>query len=1064
VHRSNRLEVLADALAGVVERPKGGVLVREPIIVQSRGMERWVSMRLAERLGVWANPWFPFPRKFLEDVFDAAIGKAEAGFEKETLIWSISAALPRCLGDDEFAELRGYLRDDELGLKRLQLAERIAQVFDQYAVYRPEMVLAWEAGEGESWQALLWRELGGTHFAARSRDFLEAWARVGERPAGVPARVSLFGISSLPPRYMNVLAAMGKLVDVHAFLLGPSREQLTEETVKGHPLLASMARQGREFHEVTLGAARRAGCPCEGRDMYEDPGRGSMLEALQSDILSAAAGGRLDDDGSIVVHSCHGPMRAVEVLRDQLLDMFLDEALALEPRDVIVMTPDIDRYAPFVEAVFMADERGRGRIPIRIADRNVRSEHLVVDAFLAALETFGGRMTASGLLDLLALEPVRGRFGIEAGDLERIRTWVVDSGVRWGVDAEHREAVGRPGFSENTWRFGLDRLLLGYAMPGRGRASFGGVLPYDDIEGGEAELLGRFASFAEQVFRLRRDLATPRGIGEWKGVLESVLESLIESTNLSAWQHQMIRGALGGISERAAAGGSDEPVVLDAVVAHLERVLDSDRASHNFLGGGVTFCALLPMRSIPFKVVCLLGMDDDAFPRTMRSPSFDEIAGDPRAGDRSSREDDRYMFLEALLSARQRLVITYTGRSIKDNSERPPSVVVSELLDALGGGEHEDVRRRLVVRHPLQPFSPDYFGAGGDGRLFSYSRTHWEGASALVAERVEAPPFMRGRPLDAVESEELLVDDLLRYFQHPTRFFLQSRIGLYMADEEASIDDREPASLGPLERYALGSSLLERALEHDDLADAYPSVRAAGGLPLGSVGACAYADLVPEIEVLGHGAAAWMQGDPPDPVPVDVTIGGTRLAGMLPGVWPGAQLVHGYGKFNARRLLDIWIRHLLLASLEDEDLPSTSVLVARPGGGIKATSITLERVDDARARLHDLLEVYLTGQRVALPLFPEASSAYAGEWRRAEHLDEPDRHSAAMRRASDTFRGRWAAGGGESDAYVDRAFGSMDPLVAPGAALTFGLAAVMDFSGLALRIFDPLLSILQEGA
>ncbi len=1057
VHRSNRLEVLADALAGVVERPAGGVLDREPVIVQSRGMERWVSMRLAERLGVWAHPWFPFPRRFLEGVFDAVIGEAGGRFDEETLIWSIAAALPACLGDDEFAELEGYLRDDEGGLKRLQLAGRIAQVFDQYAVYRPETVLEWEAGRGGSWQALLWREMGGTHFAARSRDFLEAWAGTAERPAGVPPRVSLFGISSLPPRYMEVLAALARHVEVHAFLLGPSRLELTEDEARGHPLLASMVRQGREFHEITLAAARRAGCLGEGRDLFEDPGRGSVLACLQSDILDARQGGPAGDDGSIVVHSCHGPMRAVEVLRDQLLDLFSDETLGLEPQDVIVMTPDIDRYAPFVEAAFMTDERGRGRIPIRIADRSVRSEHLVVDAFLAAIETLGSRMTASGLLDLLSLEPVRARFGIGAGDLERIRTWVVEAGVRWGVDAEHREAFGRPGFSENTWRFGLDRLLLGYAMPGRGRESFGGVLPYDDVEGSEADLLGRLASFADRVFGLRRDLAAPRGIAGWREALEDLLGSLIESTNLTAWQHQTIRGALARCAERAAAGGFDEPVALDAVAAHLARVLDEGRTSHNFLGGGVTFCALLPMRSIPFKVVCLLGMDDDAFPRTARSPSFDEIAADPRPGDRSSREDDRYMFLEALLSARCRLVVTYTGQSIKDNSERPPSVVVSELLDALGAGDPEASRRRLVVRHPLQPFSPAYFG-GGDGRLFSYSRVHWEGATALAAPRVEAPAFMREGPLDAVESDRLQVDDLLRYFKHPTRFLLQGRIGLYVSEGEVAIDDREPDALGPLERHALGSSLLERALVHHDLADAYPAVRAAGGLPLGSVGACTYADLLPEIDELERAASGWMLGDPPDPVPVDVTVGATRLTGMLPGVWQGAQLVHGYGKFNARRLLDIWIRHLVLAAIEDPGLPSTSVLVARPGDGIRAASIVLERVDEPRSLLGDLLEVYFTGQRVALPLFPAASLAYADEWRKAEHLDDRERGAAALAGASRAFRGWRGAPGDASDAYVGRAFGRLDPLRAPGAGITSGLAPEMDFARLALRVFDPLLS------
>jgi exodeoxyribonuclease V gamma subunit len=374
-------------------------------------------------------------------------------------------------------------------------------------------------------------------------------------------------------------------------------------------------------------------------------------------------------------------------------------------------------------------------------------------------------------------------------------------------------------------------------------------------------------------------------------------------------------------------------------------------------------------------------------------------------------------------------------------------VVVSELLEALGGGE------RLVVRHPLQPFSPAYFRTD-DRRLFSYSRTSWEGATALVGERVEAAPFFGEQALDAVDGSELVVDDLLRYFRHPTRFLLQRRVGLYLADEGDAVDDREPVTLGPLERYSLGSSLLGRALEHGDLADAFPSVRAAGGLPLGAAGACAFADMVPEVETLGSEAASWMQGDPPDPVAVDVTVGGTRLGGTLPGVWPGAQLVHGYGKLDARRLLDIWIRHLVLLSLEDDDLPSTSVLVARPERAGGPSSVSLGRLEGAGELLADLVEVYLAGQREPLPLFPAASLEYVDGWHRAGHLDDADRHAEAMRRASAAFHRRWGAPGDAADRYVVRAFGSADPLE----------AGEGDFARLSLRVFDPLLEGLEEEA
>ena len=1108
VHRSNRAEALVDTLAEMVARPIGGPTARECVVVQGKGMERWVSMQLARRLGIWANPDFPFPRRLIERVLSAGLGppnEAASCFEPQTLLWSIAEILPAHLQRAQFAPVRAYLAGEAYAAKRIQLAQRIADVFDQYVVYRPRMVLEWETRPSDDWQAILWRALvarhGSTHIAARAVAFLDAARREPLELDAFPARVSLFGLSTLPPLYVEILAALPAAVQLHLFVLSPSREywgdirshrellrkhaatgidasdlDAVQAQVEGHPLLASLGRLGRDFQEELESAVDYEEVD---RDLYADPGTASMLTALQSDMLALRHRGvdhtfpRLAlhrDDTSISVHACHGPMREVEVLHDQLLARF-DADDSLQPRDVVVMSPAIDTYAPFIDAVFGAAGEHQPRIPYRISDRAPRVTDEVIEALMAVLATLGGRLSATEVLDLLRIDAVRARFDIAAEDLDLLRTWVAQSGTRWGIDAAHRAAEEQPGCIENTWRFGLDRLLLGYAMSGHERVLYAGVLPYDDMEGTAAELLGRLVEFCEALFELWRDLQAARTLETWRDDLAFLLQRMIASRNHTAHQHQHVRHTLAELARQAATAGFTGMIELDTLRNLLDVAFDRDVPARGFLAGGVTFCALVPMRSIPFRVVCLLGMNDDAFPRSQRPLGFDVMARRPQRGDRAARDDDRYLFLEAVLSARERLLITYVGQSIRDNTEVPPSVVVSELLDTLEASfevapltDAADARRatavraRVVVRHPLQPFSPTYFAADPASPLFSYATRYCEGARALQQPRQAQPRFLtQPVPVDPAAPGSVDVDALVRFFDHPVRAFLQGRLQLYLGSDAAMIDDREPMVLDSLQRWQVGDRLLERAMQGDELDDAFASVRAAGTLPLGVPGRCTYDDLRPEVVAIARQARARMGAEVLAPLPVDGMIGATRVSGVLRDVWPGGQLRYQFSRLGGRQEIGLWLRHLVFNWVAPAGYPRDTFLVARASDGAVKT-VRFRPVDGAAQLLAALLELYWLGQTTPLPLFPRTSRAYAEAIRRGK--PETDARRAA-RACFDPRLFSEVPGEGE-DAYVRQLFGAGDPLDTGFRLFDAAVAPLPTFSEVALQVFADLLAHREE--
>lgn len=1065
VHRSNRTEALVEVLAEVVREPVGRPTEPECIVVQGRGMERWLSMELAKRLGVWANPDFPFPRRIVERALRAVLGEDDGAriFEPETLLWSVADVLPGLLARADFEAIRSYLAADDRGRKRFQLAERIANTFDHYTVYRPQMVLGWEDGRDSHWQAALWRTIverhGAHHLARRSQTFLQLLQRGVEPAADFPRRLCLFGISTLPPLYLQVLGALCERVELHLFLLSPSdqywadirsRREIIREVLKhgdgggeesglhlaeGNPLLASLGRLGRDFQYVLEAESDYVE---DSVDLYRDPGSATMLAAVQSDILTLRTRGEGDsetlplvleaDDRSIAVHACHSPMREVEVLHDQLLAMF-EEDPTLQPHDVVVMTPDINAYAPLIEAVFRPSTDLTAPMPHRIADRSLRVTSEVVDAFATILSALPGRMTASGLLDLLGVGVVRARFGIEASDLDLVRRWVTESGIRWGADAEHRAEVGQPPLPDNTWRFGLDRLFLGYALPGAGETLFEGVLPYDDVEGTSAQLLGRVADFCETLFRFRALPGQARPMSAWREELTKLLAAMVDEGKGSP-QHQSIREALTLLEERANRAEFSGAVDFDTVRRQLEQELQRDPPSRGFLAGGMTFCELVPMRTIPFRVVCLLGMNDGSFPRVRRPLSFDLIARKPVRGDRLQRDDDRYLFLEALLSARDRFLITYVGQSITDNTPFPPSVVVSELLDTMGESfriANEDshlgearvdaIVQRLVVRHPLQPFSPRYFRSDHDSRLFSFDRSQRNAAQAMCGPRRAAPELV-SRPLpEGDDKEERVVDldDLVRFFQNPSRFFLQRRLGIYLGKDVDAVSDREPLDLNALDRWKIGAPLLAAVVQGNDLEELFPYLRAEGQLPIGVLGDTEYEELRRQIEDIARSAIHAMGGDRLDAVEIDGDVDGTRIVGLLHPVFPNGLVDFTYSKMAPKYEVKLWLRHLLLNWARG---PQSATLLARSGEGT-ADVVTYGPVQDAVELLQPLLRLYAAGRVFPVPFFPRTSYAYAKK-RFAGGGDEPE----ALRAAATAHAAKFGDG---EDAYVRQIYASIHP-------------------------------------
>lgn len=1007
--QSNSMYRLVDAFAERARLAPADPFEPQTVIVQSFGMGQWLKLRLAEREGISANIDCVLPANLVWRLYRTLLPGIEIPEESpwsiERLAWHLMRILPDFDGD-RFVGVQQFLSGSgDPQVRLFQLAGKIAALFDQYLVYRPEWMIGWETNREDapdSWQADIWRALTHApglqfkpHRAHLHRETLKALRDRESLPAGVPGHIAVFGLSSLPAMHLEALHALSRHVDIDLYFLNPCRhywgdivseKDLARRSVKrilgkddvlddrdyldvGNPLLSSMGKQGREFLELLLEIDDLVE-----QDAFVTPHGDTMLEIVKQDIFDLEFGGEFGSevaptrqtvagtDRSLQVHACHSRMREVEVLYDQLLAMIRDDP-DITPGDIIVMAPDVAEYAPYIDAVF------KDRIYYAVADRSLTQESPVLVAFETLMALPNSRLTSTEVMDLLEVPTIARKFGLSEEDLSTVNDWIREAGIRWELDGQSKATRwDLPPQHGNTWQFGLDRLLLGYAME-RDAGIFGSILPFD-LEAAQAPVLGQLCHFVTLLGEYRDALDEAKTVAAWQQTILALIDDFFDPHNTEELELGTVRELLITLQEQTSAAGYDEPLSPDMIRHWLDRELSRSRQNRGFISGGITFATLVPMRSVPFKVVCLLGMNDGEYPRESRPVAFDLMERGPhRKGDRSRRHDDRYLFLEALLSAQKHFYVSFEGRGQRDNQEKPPSVLVSEFIDYA----ERIFDRELLTVHRLQPFCEDYYDENVSG-LITFDRNWYD---ALRGGSTPHGPFADTEFEQDPELAARELSQLTNFFRNPSRYYLRNRLGVYFEDDDVDLADTESFSLDGLERHQLAASALY-ALLHGGSIDAWREEMTASGLVMdGDIGAAQLDRELGRAHSI-HGAVAELEGI--ETLETE-TLHGTlslpdrreTIAFSIANVIDHDILDIRPGMLRKRQLMEAWLTHLFANAVLGDFSTITFSFDHH-----KAKKSRIEPLDsaDARRRLVELLTLFDEGLASPLPFLPETSYVY----------------------------------------------------------------------------------------
>lgn len=883
VYYSNQLENHKELLVNILSTdPNPNPFVQETVLVQSLGMAQWLQMQIAEQIGVSGNVQFPYPTSFLWQQYRLLFPDlpAENLFDRNLIVWRLMRIIPTFLAQPEFSTLAFYLQQPDQ-LKQYQLAAKIADLFDQYLVYRPHWLVHWEKGNEQlilneirqnirfktrqpeeleqtvRWQGILWNELvedirkesseegfNTSHRAYLQQRYFDKLDSLSEaEKAKLPERLFIFGITALPVTQLAVLKKLSEFCNIHLFFTNPSEEfwgdQLEDRVIEklalnenvdeqeiqtllenqGNPLLSSWGKQGKEFLNLILEQEPDNIVPYYNALLHSD----TLLTQVKRAVLrfeNQSDFSRGKQDNSIQIHACHSKMREVEVLHNHLLDLF-EQNPGLAPKDIIVMSADIDGYAPYIESVFSRyDYQDNRYIPFTLSDQTISRIDPIVQSFLSLLSIKEKRISVDEIFDLLNVNAIRRQYGVGESELERLREWIKRAGIRAGLQIDNDLWQ-----NYNSWENGLNRLLLGSSLS-TAHGVWQETVGLDESYGLSAELSGILAKFMENLTAWYAQLQQPQPVSQWQTALLALVEQFYIDDEESAESRLLLQNCITLICGQIDQTHFHTPIDIEVLVQRFSQQLGEQRSNLNFLVGKVNFCTLLPMRAIPFKVVCLLGMNDGEFPRQQTVNSFDLMQYAYQKGDRAKRDDDRYLFLEALLSAQETLYISYIGRALKDNQKKYPSILVAQLIDYVNA--RLDEKEQLNVQeHPMTVFSPNNF----KGKHFSYDK-EWLFATETNGENSEFLTEITDRELPC----EIELEQLIRYVQDPLKFYFNTHLGVRFETSENEPAESELFNLSGLERYNFFEDLMQ--IEPEQNARYFDMAKFQGNLP-----ACAFGEL-----------------------------------------------------------------------------------------------------------------------------------------------------------------------------------------------------------------------------
>lgn len=1025
-YQSHSLTDLARELAEITVLETPNPMRPSWVVVQNNEVKEWLSLQIADLNGIAGNFKFIFPSEFIWMIY--RLKEPDVPKTLPTDLNSLHWILFELLGKDpDFIKQIPFISDTELSItKRFQLAGQIADVFDQYQVYRPEMINNWKKRKfstknaDEQWQLQLWIRLQAywsanpitTQIPGRSDAYKKVieWLNNDDLDIvkGLPGEIFIFGLSHLNKPFMEVISGISKHKEVHFFgrdieINAPNHECRTLFDSWKNPNCSQL-----KFLNQFL--------------IQNDQKIKNSKVGIQSEKLS-----------SIEIHSCHGVRREVEVVKDEIL-RFLDKNLEADTSDILILLPDADEYAPLLETHFNDKSNSQKlRLPLSKLYRNQSKTLEYTLVYL--LDLFNTSFKPSMVVDLLSLDPVKKRFGLTDDDIDLIENWILTNRIYRGMGEYFNDTF--------SWQKGINQLMAGAVLEPDYMESFSGLVPLVELStSDEMALMSKFSLFINTLKSLTEEFEHDKTPGQWLDLVNRMCKDIIvdvENGNDDA----SIFNIISRLKDQLKYTLGEELVPFPLFSNWLKGQFDTASSSSGRFGQGITVSTYIPYRSVPFKFIAMLGLNEGVFPRKAVRPEFDLIYKDPKVGDRIQSEDDSYLFLEVLSSASKHLHISYKGQDLRSETDRLPSMLVQQLKESF------PENKILLKRHRLHPFNEAYFrkykSASPQQPDMSYDLKHCNVANQINYPEKKVIDFNLNSvdSFDIFKQSDISIYDLIKFVTEPANLLLSNEFNVNINLYNNDIQDREIFDLTGLDKYKLNALLYDSIQKGISEKRIFNYARTAGYLPDMLKGKQVFQEEYNKTEKLRQEIESLSELEEKSHE-IRINHKGVQLYGSVRGIHGKSLVLHRVGQRRESHEIEQWVLHnALIAS--GFPIENSFYISFDKGGAVEVNKIHTDSINGNVLDL--LLNWFLDDIPVfdKINFFPKTSKTFVKTWLNSEDED------AALNKAMKVFTpgrfNKFAEGGEESNRIIWR---GQDPF------------SRSSFKDNALRFWTPVLKAVEE--
>jgi len=935
VYKSNSLNtLLLEAYKIIQEKPLNNIFEKEIFVYDSKILFQYLNIFIAEKIGISANIKLYHPNDFIWKLFEIISPKKKLKntFTHSMMIWKIMKII------DDKKIFENYNKK-EAKLQKFKFSFLMANIFEQYIFYRPNWINEWETEKNTSiidqndiWQIKLWIEIiknskkthqYSYHFANLFYNFQKLFEEKKIQKKHLPSRCFIISSFALNPSYIRIFQNISTYINIYFLYVTPFKKNIfnfiqdnnifLNQKKNKKPCDNSLIKLWGQYEKIYALYIIRS------KEMkiincFKENNNRNLLNSIKNDLLKKNINKKkrflISTDNSISINICFNKKNEIEILHKKLL-IFFNKNSSIKPKDVVVTSFSIENYISSINSVF-ASENNKKQIPFFIANKFSKKTNIIISSFKKILNLANSRFHNEEILEFLDIPEIAKKFNLSEEEIKILYYWIEEANIRWAIDCKHKDYLSFPKNKQNTWLYGIEKLLLSYAMNDTEKV-WNNILSCSSINGSRTEIIEKLIIFIKTLKKWQKKLSRSQYLIHWHSLSKDLINDFFFCSQKIEKSIKMIQKNWTEMINNNLSSGYLKKVSINILIKNFFYKYYFNN-HQKFLPDVVNFCHPNAVCYIPFKIICIIGADHLSVPKINHLDKFNLLKKYPLIEDINIYQKYCYLFAQSISCAEQYFYISYVGYSIKDESKIYPSILIDQLLHYISSNfcfsgdcnlSLQDNSKK-IIKHLCKKYKIQYF----------YKKKY---ANPSTTENLQDVFKYTNRNINNKNilkrnsCTKINLKDLITFWKNPICYFFNVNLQIKVDIKKHAINTTEPFSVNQEDSFKIKNILLNKIINNQDTMELFKKYMLSGKLPYDFFGKIFWNQKLKEMTMIAKEVMKYRISK--EEKKINLKIEKYQIDGILSEIQTTGLLRWKPNTINFSDRITLWLEHLIYSLL-----------------------------------------------------------------------------------------------------------------------------------------------------